>query len=595
MCGRSGARRATWGCLFLLGLSGISLIPQFPSAEADQLLPTPALPTATRGPLAVAFTPAGDRALVAEGDEGAVALVDVKSGQVTGRISTGGQQPSALAVLSDSHALVANTFSGSVALLDLRTRTAAPAVPLRGEPSDLVLDKSRQRAFVSLAQLNQVAVLELPSLRELQRIAVGQRPRAMVLTPDGSTLLVANLQGGDVSLVDTTSLRETRRIEVTGINLRDIDVTPDGKRAYVTGQIPANTRVTRETLDIWTNTVFALDLRPDARAGSAEGWIDFSLNASPDPDGIVVLEPEKVAVVLSGSDQALLVKTPGPHLRSYDPVIQKRTAVGARPRAIARTPDGKQLWITNQLDSTVSVLDAATLAPVRKIALGIPQRVDARLQGRYLFGSARLTNGHQFSCNSCHPDGNTDGLAWEFIHVPDGFEKRNSRNLRGGIVGTAPFRWSGHNRDIEGFIEEEITGLLKGPKPTHPTLHALWNLVGQFPMPPNPHRTLDGQLTEQARRGEALFAGKAGCGGCHTGERFGGTGKKAWVGTTRESVEIDIPHLHGVYDSSPYLHDGRAATLEEIFTRHNPEKLHGQAHQLTGGELADLLRYVREL
>jgi cytochrome c peroxidase len=67
------------------------------------------------------------------------------------------------------------------------------------------------------------------------------------------------------------------------------------------------------------------------------------------------------------------------------------------------------------------------------------------------------------------------------------------------------------------------------------------------------------------------------------------------VGTTLNARPLDVPHLHGVYDSAPYLHDGRAATLEQVFERHNAARKHGKAHQLTKQELADLLRYVREL
>jgi cytochrome c peroxidase len=60
-------------------------------------------------------------------------------------------------------------------------------------------------------------------------------------------------------------------------------------------------------------------------------------------------------------------------------------------------------------------------------------------------------------------------------------------------------------------------------------------------------------------------------------------------------VDLDVPHLAGVYDTDPYLHDGRAKTLEEIFGKHNPQGLHGKAHELTPEELKDLIQYVREL
>ena len=34
--------------------------------------------------------------------------------------------------------------------------------------------------------------------------------------------------------------------------------------------------------------------------------------------------------------------------------------------------------------------------------------------------------------------------------------------------------------------------------------------------------------------------------------------------------KFDTPHLNNIYDSAPYLHNGMADTLEEIWTRFNP-------------------------
>jgi YVTN family beta-propeller protein len=598
----------TFASLFVLAFAGLSagtaLLPPVVAApdRPGPALPGLTLPNATRGPVAVVFDTAGKQAFVAESDEGTVAVVDVLTGKVLRRLPTGGKQPTALAYHSGGTLVVANTFSGSVAAIDARTGQRTGLLPLRGEPSAIAISADGKRAFVSVPQLNEVAVLDLPELKLARRIAVGKRPRPLALTPDGRTLLVANARGGDVSFVDTATLAETRRVSLTGVNLRGLSVSADGRRAYVTGQIAANSRATREPLDIWTNTLFTLDLeRPVPSADSlradfgAEGWLDFSQAPSPDPDGVVAIGGDLAAVTLGGSDQTVLVRATGPFLRTYDPVIVRRAAVGARPRGLTVTPDRKQLWVANELDSSLSVLELPSLRPLRKIELGVPNRRDLRLEGRYLFGSATLTKGRQFTCTSCHPNGNTDGLTWEFAHVPDGLPFRNTRNLRGGITLTAPFRWSGHDKDIEEFFQEEVTGLLQGPRQGHNALHALWNLVDQFPMPPNPYRDEGDQLTAEAKRGKLLFEGKAGCIQCHSGELNGGTGLKASVGTTLAGQELDVPHLLGAYDSPPYLHDGRAATLEEIFQKYNPTQQHGQAHKLAPGELADLIRYVREL
>lgn len=593
----------TFAPLFVLSLAGLSAgLALLPPAEAGPGAPTPTLPSATRGPVAVVFDPSGKQAFIAESDEGAVAVVDVLTGKVLRRIPTGGKQPTAMAYHPSGTLLVANTFSGSVAALDVRTGARTGPLPLRGEPSGVAITPDGKRAFVSVPQLDQVAVLDLPELKVARRIPVGKQPRPVVLTPDGRSVLVANSRGGDVSFIDTSSLEETRRVSLTGVNLRGLSVSADGRRAYVTGQIAANSRATREPLDIWTNTLFTIDLERPAPSNDslranfgAEGWLDFSQAPSPDPDGVVAIGGDLAAVTLGGSDETLLVRATGPFLRTYDPVILRRATVGARPRGLALTPDRKQLWVANELGSSITVLDLPSMRPVRKIELGIPNRRDLRLEGRYLFGNAQLTKGRQFTCTSCHPYGGADGLTWEFAHVPDGLRFRNSRNLRGGITLTAPFRWSGHDKDIEDFFQEEVTGLLQGPRQNHNALHALWNLVDQFPMPPNPYRDEGDQLTAAAKRGKLLFEGKAGCISCHSGEFNGGTGMKAWIGTTNEGQKLDVPHLLGAYDSAPYLHDGRAATLEEVFQKYNPSQRHGHANELSNEQLADVIRYVKEL
>ena len=57
---------------------------------ADQDLPAPPLPPATRGPLRIAFDPAGKQAYVTESDEGTVAVIDTTTGGVLRRLPTGG-------------------------------------------------------------------------------------------------------------------------------------------------------------------------------------------------------------------------------------------------------------------------------------------------------------------------------------------------------------------------------------------------------------------------------------------------------------------------------------------------------------------------
>jgi YVTN family beta-propeller protein len=272
-----------------------------------------------------------------------------------------------------------------------------------------------------------------------------------------------------------------------------------------------------------------------------------------------------------------------------------RQNVGLDPRCLAVAPDRERVWVANHLGNSISVLNGRTMKVERTIDLG-PARPDPGFAGRVLFNDAFATKEQWFSCNSCHTDGMVDGRSWRFGHVPDGLEGlRNTRLLRGGIQQTAPFRWSGHEQTLEQFAQDEVTGLLKGQPRAELELKSLAYYLAGLRLPPNPHRNADGSFTLRAAAGRALFLGKAGCAGCHAGTMAGGTGKKAWVGTLPEERLLDVPHLVGVSFSAPYLHDGRAATLEDIFRRHNPAGHHGNAAQLTDAELEAVLEYVREL
>jgi len=58
---------------------------------------------------------------------------------------------------------------------------------------------------------------------------------------------------------------------------------------------------------------------------------------------------------------------------------------------------------------------------------------------------------------------------------------------------------------------------------------------------------------------------------------------------------FDVAHLRGMFDSAPYLHNGSANTLEEIWTRFNMVNRHGETSDLTREQLNDLVAYLKSL
>ena len=129
-----------------------------------------------------------------------------------------------------------------------------------------------------------------------------------------------------------------------------------------------------------------------------------------------------------------------------------------------------------------------------------------------------------------------------------------------------------------------------------------------IPRPPNRYRKLGEPLTDPQRRGKAIYErtrandGRAipkenRCNTCHppplyTDGRIHNVGTKFWYDRTGD---FDPPHLQNVYDSAPYLHNGIAWTLEEIWTKYNPHDEHGVTNDMTKDQLNDLIEYLKTL
>jgi len=87
------------------------------------------------------------------------------------------------------------------------------------------------------------------------------------------------------------------------------------------------------------------------------------------------------------------------------------------------------------------------------------------------------------------------------------------------------------------------------------------------------------------------------CHNCHSGPYF--TNRNSFDVGTKSHLDtqgtFDVPHLNNIYETPPYLHDGRADTLEEIWTRFNPNDHHGRTNDMTKDQLNDLIEYLKTL
>ena len=325
-----------------------------------------------------------------------------------------------------------------------------------------------------------------------------------------------------------------------------------------------------------------------------------------------------LAVSLGGTHEVMIFRTDGRRLpwrvngsRDLIPTEllsgdgrYRRVPLGGRPTELAFAPDGKTLYVANYLADAVQVVDAESARLVRTIPLGGPSTLSLARRGEILFHAAERSFNQWYSCNTCHSDGHTNGLNFDTLN--DGRQDLSTAHLRSHkkvptlrrVTHTGPWTWHGWQTDLDDAMVESFTKSMQGPRPSSEDIKALIAYLDTLEYPRNPYTDPAGRLSAEAERGKAVYrSAKAACNTCHGGPELT-DGKIHTVGLEEPDDAYrgyNPPSLRGLYDKDPYLHDGRSKTLREALTGpHSADAVSGLG-ELTEGELADLLEYLKTL
>jgi YVTN family beta-propeller protein len=323
-----------------------------------------------------------------------------------------------------------------------------------------------------------------------------------------------------------------------------------------------------------------LDARSDPLRGGILDYLGDVGAGAADPAGLAV-GPDGTAVVTLGGVSAVAVGRPGAQWR--------RVQVEARPTAVALTPDGRTAYVASTFADTISVLDLSANKVSGVIRLGEGARPAASDRGEQLFYDGRLSHDGWLSCHSCHTDGHSNGLLNDnFSDGSFGTPKRVLSLL--GAKSTGPWGWNGRMGDLQTQIRASVETTMRGGKLTQAQVEDLAAYLATLSPPPAPARAATRRPGDVAR-GKKVFESRA-CASCHTPPHY--TSAKTYdVGLRDEvgSTAFNPPSLRGLSQGRRYLHDNRASTLREVFTRYR----HGLKGELTGPDLEALLAFLERL
>lgn len=585
-------------------------------------------------PLNLAFTPDGKELWIACEASDTVIVVHAPSRRKVAEIDVGGQ-PNDVTFSPDGRlAYVTNRLDDSVSEIDVRKRKILRTAPVGDEPHGLLTDPAGERLFVLNTSEDSISVLRTETMEEVKRLAASRSPWSLALSPDGSQLFVTNtlprlVEFRTTSVSEITVLDVDRgvvedRYPVVSANLlQGVDWHPSGEYAVYTHTRTKNLVPMTRLMQGWTITNGIGVAWRDGRVDQV--LLDQPHLAFPDPADVAVTPDGRWALVTSSGSDRLAVVDLGRlvsmleaadeqerravlpnHLGVPTEFIYKEIETGKSPRGIAISPDGREAFVVNALDDTLTVVDLDNFSSAGEIDLGGPEEITKVRYGEQVFHNAGITFHRQFSCHTCHPDGHVDGVTYDIEPDGVGSSPVDNRTLR-GILDTAPFKWEGTNPSLSRQCGPRLAVFFTRIQPFTPEeLSAVDLYISTIPRPPNRYRPLGAPLTPAQRRGKKVFERRmtndgrlippeGRCITCHppplyTNRQVVDVGTKMMY--DRES-EFDVPHLNNIYDSAPYLHNGAAHTLEEIWTVFNPNDMHGVTNDLTKDQLNDLMEYIK--
>ena len=586
-------------------------------------------------PFNLAVSRDGRRLYVACEASNSVIIVDLSNDRIIREIGVG-MQPHFVCLSPDgSRAYVSNRASDNVSVIDTHTYKVLSTIAVGDEPHEIAITKDGSTMYVVNAGTWDVSVVDLGTNTEIKRLAASRGPWGAAISPDGSDIFVSNnlprfgefrtAPLSEVTMIDTKTATVKKRIQLSGANLiQGIAVSPDNEFVLVTLVRSKNLVPMTRNIQGWIMTNGIGIIWKDGRVDQLllDAYNDFFA----DPTDVVFSVDGKYAFVTGGgvqevavidvqamksfltatSDSERIKKLPD-YLGSSVQFVARRIKVGQSPRGMVVSPDNKYLYVAIGLDDAVAVIDINSGTRTRTISLGGPTEITKARYGERIFHSAEYTFNRQFSCHSCHPDGSVDGLAYDIEPDGLGLNPVDNRTLR-GINDTAPFKWTGKNPTLKRQCGPRLAAFFTRSDPFEPEQsEALDRYIVTIPRSPNRY-VASGELNDAQRRGRRIFErtrDNSGnlipemkrCSSCHTFPYY--TDRElADVGTTSELDThgiFDVPHLNNIYETSPYLHDGRASSLEEIWTLYNKEDKHGVTNDLTKDQLNDLIEYLKTL
>ncbi len=298
----------------------------------------------TPGP---AVGPAG-RVYVANEGSGTVSIIDARAMKVVGTVQLGNPGHHDLALTRDGKTLfVTNLATGLLSVIDTTKGEAVASVYTGKRCHSVALTNDERHLWVVNIGDNNISVVDVKSLRILGQIPVGNTPGHVRFRKDGQYAYVTLQAEDSVAVVEVGSHRVITTIPA-GKTPHFLVPSPDGRYMWGGGTGADDIYV----INVATNQRVAT-----LKVGRKPQYIAFGFRGMVGPLAYVATQAQNEVVVVNAYPERLN--------------IIERIPVGNAPNGVAADRTGTRLYVSNQLDNSVSVIDTGTSRVIGTIPVGI--------------------------------------------------------------------------------------------------------------------------------------------------------------------------------------------------------------------------------
>lgn len=270
---------------------------------------------------------------------------------------------------------------GSVTLIDTQTSTRGATVPVGKLPTEIALSPDGETAYLLNVVSSTVSMVSRASgVLTSRTIKAGRYPIGLAMTPSGNRVFITRHQNsGPGSVLPVRTATGVPGMAVSpsrqqGYILNDIATAPNGREVFAEE---------RSVFGTWEG------LLPIRTAGDRVGApIKFARPPYGIEDMAFTPDSKTLYVLSSTNKQALL--TP---IRTGTGKVGRSITLSAFPDAMAMTPDGRFIYISDYYHGTVKVVRTSTDSVIKTIKINFAQALAMAPDGKTLYvgGSAAGT------------------------------------------------------------------------------------------------------------------------------------------------------------------------------------------------------------